>query len=127
MRSLLVHPKDRTGKAAKRGVVYDIQCPECDQHYIGETDRIFRTRTKELLSCRQPIAAINEKKLNADRQFSVMDVSNLGHEENWHRRKINKAINIHTVKPTQNRGVGQELPPVLLQIVSHDVGHVAHR
>ena len=27
LRSLLVHPKDRTAKAAKCGVVYDIQCP----------------------------------------------------------------------------------------------------
>ena len=34
LRSLFVPPKDRTAKAAKCGVVYDIQCPECDQHYI---------------------------------------------------------------------------------------------
>ena len=54
LRSLLVHPKDRTAKAAKCGVVYDIQCPECDQHYIGETARTLGTRMKEHLSCRQP-------------------------------------------------------------------------
>jgi len=29
LKSLLVHPKDKTEKAAKCGVVYDIQCPDC--------------------------------------------------------------------------------------------------
>ena len=61
LRLLLVHPKDRT---AKCGVVYDTQCPKCDQHYIGETARTLGTRIKEHLSCRQPLSAISDHKLN---------------------------------------------------------------
>ena len=49
-------PKYRT---AKCGVVYDIQYPECDQHYIGETARTLATRIKEPLSCCQPLSAIH--------------------------------------------------------------------
>ena len=38
-RCLLVHPKDKTGKAAKFGVVYHINC----QYYKGETARPLST------------------------------------------------------------------------------------
>ena len=75
LRSFLVHPKDRTAKAANCGVLYDIQCPECDQHYIGETARKLGTRIKEHLSCRQPLSAISEHKLNTGHQCSMNDVN----------------------------------------------------
>ena len=48
LRSLLVHPKDKTDKVAKCGVVYDIQRPDCKQHYTGETARPLGTRTKNI-------------------------------------------------------------------------------
>ena len=126
LRSLLVHPKYRTAKAAKCGVVYDIQCPECNRHYIGETARTLGTRIKEHLSCCQPLSAISEHKLNTGHQCAMKDVKILDHEENWHKRKIKEVINIHRGKAMLTRDVGQELSPVLLQLVSHDIGHVTH-
>ena len=63
--------------------------------------------------------------LNTGHQCSMKDVNILDHEKNWHRRKIKEANNIHREKPTLNRDVGQELPPVLLQLVSHDIGRVS--
>ena len=93
LRSLLVHPKDRTAKAAT--------------------------------PCHQPLSAISEHKLNTGHQCSMNYIKILDHE-NWHRKKIKEAINIHREKPTLNLDVGQELPPVLLQLVSDDIGHVTH-
>ena len=31
------HPKDKVSKERKSNVIYDIKCPQCDKHYIGET------------------------------------------------------------------------------------------
>ena len=67
-----------------------------------------------------------EHKLNTGHQCSMKDIKILDHEENWHRRKIKEAINIHRERPTLNLDVGQEIPQVLLQLVSHDIGHVTH-
>ncbi|KAL9952791.1 hypothetical protein ACROYT_G040098 [Oculina patagonica] len=44
LRSILVHPKDRTSTEKKTGVVYDITCNDCGEHYIGETARILWRR-----------------------------------------------------------------------------------
>ena len=90
LRSLLVHPKHNTDKAAKCGVVYDIQCPDCNQHGIGERARPLGTRIKEHISCRQPLSAISEHKLNTGHQCSIRDINILYREENWHSRKIKR-------------------------------------
>ena len=98
LRSLLVHQKDKIDKAAKCGMVYDIQCPDCNQHYIGETVRSLGTQVKEHLSCRQPLSAISKHKLNSGHQCSMTlrDVKIVDLEENWHGKKSKRPlINIH--------------------------------
>ena len=45
-------------------------------------------------------------------------------EENWHRRKIKEAIDIHREELSLNRDIGQKLMPDMLQLVSRDVGHM---
>ena len=77
-----MHRKDKTDKAAKCGVVYDIQCLDCNQPYIAETARPLGTRIKEHTSCRQPQLAVSEHKLNTGHQNSMRDVKVLDLEEN---------------------------------------------
>ena len=91
------------------------QYPNCNQDYIMcETARPLDARVKEHLSCRKPLSAISEHKVNTGHRRSVRD-----EHINWHRRNIKEAR-----EASLNRDIGQELPPVMLQLVSHDVGHV---
>ena len=39
LRQVLVHPRDKVEKQKKAGVVYKIQCSQCEKVYIGETGR----------------------------------------------------------------------------------------
>ena len=48
IRSILVHPKDKTPDALKCGLVYQVECPECPLTYIGETGRTLATRIKTI-------------------------------------------------------------------------------
>ena len=47
IRSLLVHPKDKTSDLQKYGVVYQVTCPQCQHLYVGETGRTLATRMKD--------------------------------------------------------------------------------
>ena len=47
LRSMLVHPKDKTKETEKCEVVYEIGCLNCEDVYIGETEGKFDIRLKE--------------------------------------------------------------------------------
>ena len=40
-------PKDRPPEDKKKGVVYKINCADCDKHYIGQTNNALITRIKQ--------------------------------------------------------------------------------
>ena len=60
IRSILVHPKDKTPDAQKCGLVYQVACPECPLTYIVETGRMLDTRMKDHLNYRNPLTAVGE-------------------------------------------------------------------
>ena len=53
LRAQLVHPKDPTPAEKKSGVIYKINCNECDGDYIGETARNLGARVKEHMSTKR--------------------------------------------------------------------------
>ena len=58
LRSILVHPKDKTPDHKKCGVVYEIQCRECPAQYVCETARTLETRMKDHLKQKFPRTAV---------------------------------------------------------------------
>ena len=60
IRSMLVHPKDKTPDSNKCGVIYEISCQDCDAKYVGETARAMSIRLKEHLNPKTPQSAVAE-------------------------------------------------------------------
>ena len=109
IRSILVHPKDKTPDAQKCGLVYQVECPECLLTYIGETGRMLATRMKDHLNLRNPLTAVGEHCAHEHHTITKDSVSILARED----RKVREAIEIKIGQPAMNRDQGYELPPHL--------------
>ena len=116
IRSHLVHPKDKSDPNKRAGIVYDIRCGTCDQHYIGETGRPMNKRMDE------------HRKLNNSAVFE--HCSQTGHSIDWpatrvldkepheYKRKVKEAIKIRQQQPALNRDAGLDLPAIYNHILS---------
>jgi hypothetical protein len=128
LRSLLVHPKDKTPHNNKTGAIYKISCVTCNNVYIGETARTLGKRVDE--HKKMSSSAVNEHQCNTGHQIDWHNVSILDREADMGRRKIKEAINIRKLKPALNRDQGLDLPPVYNSLLSHDLtmgSHVTNR
>ena len=101
LRSLLAHTSERTDKKANCGVTYDIQCLECHQIYIGETQSALETPFKEHIPCRKPLLAISEHKLNTCHQRLMRD--------NIVLRTFKEVFSIYTWNASMKRDIGISL------------------
>ena len=118
LRSQLLHPKDKTDKLKKCGVIYLVTCNTCKKEYIGETGRPLGKRLEEHRKITS--SAINEHINTTGHQINWEEVKILASESNTSRRKIKEAIYIHRHKPALNRDQGLDLSAVYLPLVSHD-------
>ena len=87
IRSILVHPKDKTPDAQKCGLVYQVECPECPLTYIGETGRTLATRMKDHLDLRNPQTAVGEHCAHNDQKITKDSVRVLAREDIWFKKK----------------------------------------
>ena len=116
----MVRPKDKSEKDKQGGVVYSVKCSECDQEYVEETARMLGTRFWEHTDANHPNSAIEEHTSATSHQYTLDDTKILVREDKWFPRKIREALHIHKRYPALNRDRGHEIPPILLQLLSHD-------
>ena len=83
IRSILVHPKDKTPDAQKCGLVYQVECPECPLTYIGETGRTLATRMEDHLNPRNPLTAVGEHCAHEHHTITKDSVRVLAREDSW--------------------------------------------
>ena len=58
IKSMLPSPKDKSPDSTKCGLIYEVNCPQCQETYIGETGRTLSTRVKEHLNPKRVPTAI---------------------------------------------------------------------
>ena len=121
LRSQLTKVKDRTDPLKKCGVVYQVDCPDCTEDYIGETARVLSTRLDE--HQKRPNSAVFEHLQTTGHNFQPHDTKVLATEPNLVKRKIKEAIEIKQRRPSLNRDMGYELPPIYNTILRS--AHVA--
>lgn len=120
IRSLLVHPKDKTPDSKKCGVVYQIDCPKCTDTYIGETIRKLETRVSDHRKQVGDLTAVGEHTKNHQHRITTDNARVLAREQHFWKRKIREAIEIRTQRPTLNRDTGYDLPAIFDNLLSHD-------
>ncbi|XP_072048792.1 uncharacterized protein [Amphiura filiformis] len=90
IRSFLVHPKDKTPKPNKCGVIYKISCPDCENTYVGETSRSLGTRFKEHTRTTAPRTAVGDHKADHKHDISIEDVEVIGREDHFGTERSGK-------------------------------------
>ena len=128
IRQRLVHPKDKVDKMEQSGVVYKIQCNDCDSSYVGETERRLKKRIQEHRRTSSPVGHHADYNTHTVDDFSV---SILYKESDWFRRGVAEAIYIEAESPDLNHGRERHtLPPIYQAVLSHDhtssPGHVTN-
>ncbi len=82
LRSHLVHPKDKVPKELKTGVVYQIQCSDCDATYVGETKCSVKKQVSEHHRSSSPVSHHLTYRKHS---FSDKDATVLHQEASWFR------------------------------------------
>ena len=117
--------KDSLPPQDSLGVVYRIDCTQCDKSYIGETKRSTRIRVKEhMASARNghpEVSAAAEHALIYDHSLAWEKATPINHARNTRQRLVKEALWIHSLEgKLMNRDHGIELNPLWLELIRSD-------
>ena len=115
----LVAPKDHIRKNS--GIIYRFECDrwECDEEYIGETERTFGERFKEHLKAPSPIHDHNNTTAYTT---TLNNFSIVGREEQILSRLIKQSMFIRVNNPSLNENIGKyHLPHVWDEVLINNI------
>ena len=92
--------------------MYKIQCNDCPELYVGETERRLDARYKEHHRSSSPVGLHMEQRRHSIEEDNV---SVLHKEVNWFRRGVAEAVHIQREAPTLNRGRERHTLPSIYQ------------
>ena len=117
LKNILVSPKDKDNITSKSSVIYSYTCGEidCDEEYIGESQRTFGERFKEQLKAPSPIFLHQN---NSGNETTLNTFRIIGREDNSLARTINESMYTRVNNPTLNRNIGKySLPHICNKIL----------
>ena len=116
-----MHPKDKDTDLDKAGVVYQVECDECEASYIGQTGRHLRERIKEHKTALEKgnthHSGIAEHAYDAHHEISWDSVKVLDQESDTNKRLVRESLHIRTVRPSMNRENGLDIPAPFMRII----------
>ena len=93
IRNIKRHPKDPLPKEYQSGVIYQINCEECDGEYIGKMSRQLWTRTMkdqaDVSLGRAERSALAEHSIATGLKIYQMCIEIMEKEKNWHKKRQN--------------------------------------
>ena len=110
LKELLVHPKDPTEDLDKCGVIYRIDCEQCDNFYIRESARKLRVKINEHQT--RNASAIKAHFQETGHTIRPDKVQIICREDNTSLRKTKESIEIRQFNPQLNRYDGNQLPNI---------------
>ena len=125
LKSLLVHPKDKSETHRKCNTVYSVKCDNCDKEYVGESGRTVGTRHKEHTDGKHSSGVWDHIKATGH-TCSLKNVKVIGTEPKYWARKYKETIQIHKRRPVLNRDKGLEIPPIMLHLVDRAPRHASN-
>ena len=90
----VVHPKDKVDIVRRCDVIYQINCPECESCYVGETSRSFGQRFKEHTKITGNLSAIGEHCAKTRHKMELDHCKILDTAEGFHSHKTKAALYI---------------------------------
>ena len=108
----------------KSGVVYKIECSDCEATYVGETERSLKKRISEHHRDSSPVGHHMGYRKHS---FTQDNVSVVHQEPTWFKRGVAESIHIAIVDPTLNRDRGRHTLPAIYREVLQPRDSTSHR
>ena len=112
LKQILVRPKDKSTDGEKSGVVYQINCKDCEASYIGQTGRNFQVRLKEHKRATEKgnilESGIAEHACTTGHRID-WEAHIIDQDPNQKRRLVREAAHIKMNSPSMNRETGIDL------------------
>ena len=86
---ILRKPKDKFSKDLSSGVIYKINCKDCDKVYIGQTSRALRSRTREhkrAIFTGDKNSSLAQHFIKNSHEFDLDDVKIIDRCSQWSKR-----------------------------------------